>query len=125
MSHKKKQPSRGPKPASVAGGASLPRSPKSLSEREISSPPPSGARKASILWRIYRFSASLSLSVILISTLAGALGGATFYEMYYGTAAVQARVYQAWWFPYLLGEWAVNIFCAAAIRYPWKRHQTG
>ena len=38
---------------------------------------------------------------------------------------VQYFVYQTWWFNGLNILLGVNIFCAAAIRYPWQRHQTG
>ena len=38
---------------------------------------------------------------------------------------MQFGVYGTWWFALLNLLLAVNIFCAAAIRYPWKRHQTG
>jgi hypothetical protein len=50
---------------------------------------------------------------------------ATFVEATFSTGVVQFYVYRAWWFGALYGLLAVNIFCAAAIRFPWKRHQTG
>ncbi|HTN74803.1 MAG TPA: hypothetical protein VL096_06130, partial [Pirellulaceae bacterium] len=75
--------------------------------------------------RCYELAASLSLAVILIFSSAVSLGLATFIEAAYGTPVVQFYVYQTWWFELLLILLAVNIFCAAAIRYPWKRHQTG
>ena len=43
----------------------------------------------------YRFLASLKLAVISISTLALVLCYATFYESWYGIAAVQHDIYQA------------------------------
>ncbi len=75
--------------------------------------------------RVYEFCASLSLAVILIASSAFALGLATFVEAAYGASAVHFYVYQTWWFELILVLLAVNIFCAAAIRYPWKRYQTG
>ena len=75
--------------------------------------------------RAYEMCASLRLAVILIFTLAATLAFATFVEGAYGTAAVQFFVYQTWWFNALNALLAVNIFCAAAIRFPWQRHQTG
>jgi hypothetical protein len=74
---------------------------------------------------LYEFLASLKLAVVLILSLAVLLGTATFVEANYGTAAVGFLVYHTWFFATLLALLAVNIFCAAAIRFPWKRHQTG
>ncbi len=75
--------------------------------------------------RAYELSASLKLAVVLIFSMAFALGYATFVEAAYGTPVVQYFVYQTWWFNGLNILLAINIFCAAAIRYPWQRHQTG
>lgn len=74
---------------------------------------------------IYQFAASLSLAVVLISSMALALIFATFVEATFNTDVVQFYVYRSWWFGVIYGLLALNIFCAAAIRYPWKRHQTG
>ena len=74
---------------------------------------------------LFEFASSLKLAVTLIFSCALALGWATFVESAYGTPAVQFGVYGTWWFALLNLLLAVNIFCAAAIRYPWKRHQTG
>ncbi len=75
--------------------------------------------------RIYEFLASLKLAVVLILTLACVLGLATFVEANFGTAAVGFLLYHTWFFAALLTLLATNIFCAASIRFPWKRHQTG
>jgi hypothetical protein len=75
--------------------------------------------------RLFEFASSLELAVILIFSCAAALGWATFVESAYGTPAVQFGVYQTWWFALINLLLAINIFCAAAIRYPWKRYQTG
>ena len=77
------------------------------------------------LLSFYEFSASLKLAVVLIFTTAVVLGVATFVESTCGTEGVQWYIYQTPWFLALLSLLAWNIFCAAAIRYPWKRHQTG
>jgi len=74
---------------------------------------------------LFEFAASLKLAVVLIFSSAVVLGAATFVEKYYGTAGVQFGMYGAWWFTGLCSLLALNIFSAAAIRYPWKRHQTG
>jgi sugar lactone lactonase YvrE len=78
-----------------------------------------------LLLRTFEFAASLSLAVTLIFSFAFALGMATFVEAAWGTPVAQFYLYQAWWFEALLVLLGTNIFCAAAIRYPWKRHQTG
>jgi hypothetical protein len=74
---------------------------------------------------LYEFFASLKLAVVLILTIAILLGTATFVEANYGTAAVGFLIYHTWGFAAILALLALNIFCAAAIRFPWKRHQTG
>ncbi len=77
------------------------------------------------LLRLYAFSASLKLAVVLIFACALTLAWATFVESEYGTPAVQFGVYGSWWFELLNLLLAVNILAAALIRFPWKRHQTG
>ncbi len=74
---------------------------------------------------VYRFLASLKLAVISLGTLAGVLAYSTFFEKWYGTAAVQEWIYQSTGFSVLLAFLAANILCAALIRYPWKKRQTG
>jgi hypothetical protein len=74
---------------------------------------------------LYRFLASLALAVVLLLALAAVLAGATIVETYLGADAARWYVYDSAWFHGLLGLLAVNIFCAAAIRFPWQRHQTG
>jgi hypothetical protein len=77
------------------------------------------------IFSLYEFFASLKLAVVLILLVAMLLGLATFVEANYGTAAVGFLIYHTWFFAALLSLLALNIFCAAAIRFPWKRHQTG
>jgi len=74
---------------------------------------------------VYEFLASLQFAVVLIALLAAVLGLGTFVESGFGTEAVKFGVWDTWWFTLLNALLAVSIFCAAAIRYPWKRHQTG
>src|SRR4051794_23504981 len=73
----------------------------------------------------YRFLASLKLAVISLLSLAGVLAYGTFFESWYGTKAVQEWVYQSPWFLILLAFLGMNILCAALIRFPWKKRQTG
>ncbi|MFM8283817.1 MAG: hypothetical protein ACKOCW_09725 [Planctomycetaceae bacterium] len=75
--------------------------------------------------RLYEFLASLGFAVVLITLLAIVLGVGTFVESAYGTEAVKFGVWNTWWFTLLNALLAVSIFCAAAIRFPWKRYQTG
>ncbi len=74
---------------------------------------------------LYRFLASLKLAVISLSSLAASLAFATWLESRYGTSAAQELVYQSAWFALLLTFLATNILCAALIRFPWKKRQTG
>lgn len=76
-------------------------------------------------WRIYAALASLKLAVVLIALLAVVLGWATFVESRYGTPAVHFGIYGTWWFAALNLLLGLNVLCAALIRFPWKRHQTG
>lgn len=78
-----------------------------------------------VVFGAFEFCASLKLAVLLILGSAFVLGLATFIEGRYGLQAVQFGIYGTWWFAALSGLLALNIFCAAAIRYPWMRHQTG
>lgn len=74
---------------------------------------------------IYRFLASLKLAVISIATLAATLAYATVFESKYGGGAAQEWIYRSPGFAILLAFLGMNILCAALIRYPWKRRQTG
>src|SRR4051812_41803807 len=90
---------------------------------------PPGSAPLSVVFRlfdaVYRFFASLKLAVISLGTLAGVLAYATFFEKWYGTAAVQEWIYRSAGFSILLAFLAANVLCAALIRYPWKKRQTG
>ena len=74
---------------------------------------------------IYHFLASLKLAVVSISTLAATLAYATFFESWYGAGASQQYIYRSPGFAVLLAFLGMNILCAALIRYPWKKRQTG
>jgi len=83
------------------------------------------AGAAAAVESVYRFLASLKLAVLSLGTLAAVLSYATFFEKWYGTAAVQEWIYQSKGFAVLLAFLGANILCAALIRYPWKKRQTG
>jgi hypothetical protein len=74
---------------------------------------------------VYRFLASLKLAVISLATLAATLAYATFFESWYGAGAAQQWIYRSAGFAILLAFLGMNILCAALIRYPWKKRQTG
>src|SRR6516162_1428587 len=108
--------------------------------KQTSAPPPSSGsaskiqadRNSSLVDRltgavdaVYRFLASLKLAVISLSSLAASLAFATWLESRYGASAAQELVYQRAWFALLLAFLATNILCAALIRFPWKKRQTG
>jgi hypothetical protein len=80
---------------------------------------------SSVAKDFYRTFGSLKLAVVTLSTLTVVLIWATFYESKTSTPQVQMVVYQSWWFIGLLFLLAVNVFCAAMARYPWKGYQTG
>ncbi len=74
---------------------------------------------------LYELLASLRLAVAVIFASAVVLGWATFVESRYGTQAVRFGIYGTWWFAALMALLGVNVLCAALIRFPWKKHQTG
>ena len=100
-----------------------------------SSPPPARAAHTpspSLVDRIvngvdalYRFLASLKLAVISLGTLVATLSYATFFDSWYGSVAAREYIYRAPCFAILLAFLGMNILCAALIRFPWKKRQTG
>ncbi|WP_165245275.1 cytochrome c biogenesis protein ResB [Paludisphaera soli] len=85
----------------------------------------SGGRILGVIDEIYKFLASLKLAVLSLSSLAAALAFATWFESSYGTRAAQSLVYKSAGFAVLLAFLGINILCAATIRFPWKKRQTG
>ncbi len=102
-----------------------PSSPTPPSRPERKPTPSLVDRLAGGVERIYRFLASLKLAVFSIATLAGTLAYATFFEKWYGRAAVNEYIYRGPFFAILLAFLGTNILCAALIRFPWKKRQTG
>jgi hypothetical protein len=78
-----------------------------------------------LLLGTYEFLASLRLAVTLISVLSLVLAYGTYVEKVAGSNAAKFLIYGSPWFLVLNLLLATNIFCAAAIRFPWKRYQTG
>ena len=74
---------------------------------------------------LYRFLASVKLAVICLGGLAATLAVATKFNSDYGMNAANEYIYHTTWFSVLMAFLGINVFCAAAIRYPWKKRQTG
>ena len=74
---------------------------------------------------LFQYLSSLRLAVPLLLVLAAVLAGGTICESKFGMRGAHLLVYSTPWFFALLGLLGINIFCAAAIRFPWKAHQTG
>lgn len=78
---------------------------------------------------LFEFAASLELAVVLIAGAALVLAGATLVESVYGdtskSGAANWAIYHTGWFGVLNGLLALNVLCAALIRFPWKKSQTG
>lgn len=74
---------------------------------------------------VYRFLASLQLALLLLTVLIVACAVGTVYESRVNAEVARHWVYNAPWFNAWLVLLVANLFCAAAIRYPWKPHQTG
>jgi hypothetical protein len=89
-------------------------------------PSPSVAdRLIALVDAIYRFLASVKLAVMTLAALAATLAYATVFTSRYGQNAAWEYIYGSTGFAILLAFLGMNILCAALIRYPWKKRQTG
>lgn len=84
----------------------------------------SASRKSGLRF-VVQLLGSLKLAIPVLATVATVIAIATILEAERGRAYAQWYVYQSPWFVAVLALLGVNIFCAAAGRWPWKRHQTG
>lgn len=75
--------------------------------------------------RMSRWLGSLQVAVLLLGLFAIVLAIGTMMESWYSEKIAKELVYRAWWFNLLLLLLGVNIFFAAAKKWPWKKHQTG
>ena len=64
-------------------------------------------------------------AAFLIAVIATVIGTATYYERAFGRLAAAQVIYHAWWFQAIWALVALNIFGAAAVRFPWRRRQWG
>lgn len=90
----------------------------------VNGPRPKTAGRKLLAGVFHRLS-SLKLAVVLLAVLAGVIGAATVVETEHGRPYAQWYVYHSGWFIGLLALLGLNIFSAAASRWPWRRHQTG
>jgi hypothetical protein len=86
---------------------------------------PAGSLVIRVFDAIFRFLASVKLAVICLASLSAALAYGTWFNSSYGMSAASEWIYSAKWFALLLAFLGTNIFCAAAIRFPWTKRQTG
>jgi hypothetical protein len=78
-----------------------------------------------LLVRSSRWLGSLQIAVLLLASFALVLALGTIIESEYSARIAQEVVYRAWWFKLLLFLLGINIFFAAAKKWPWKKYQTG
>ncbi len=74
---------------------------------------------------ISRWLGSLQIAVVLLVFFAAALMAGVVVETWFNAKTAGELVYRSWWFALLLLLLGVNIFFAAAKKWPWKKHQTG
>ena len=79
----------------------------------------------SVFKTIFKFLASLQLAMILMAVIVIASIAGTLYESKFNADVAREYIYDAPWFNFWLGVLCINLFSVAAIRYPWKSHQTG
>ena len=98
--------------------------PKKADEAKAT-PKPGGSLVVRAFDAVFRFLSSVKLAVICLATLAGTLAYGTWFNSSYGQVAVNEYVYNTKGFALLLAFLGLNILCAALIRYPWTKRQTG
>ncbi|MGL4463533.1 MAG: hypothetical protein ACRC1K_15385, partial [Planctomycetia bacterium] len=77
------------------------------------------------LLRVFEFCSSIKLALCLMAWLIVECSVGTFVESQVSTAGAKYFVYDSPRFVLLLSLLGLNILCAALIRFPWKRYQTG
>lgn len=74
---------------------------------------------------IWRWLGSLQTAVVALLALAVVLAWGATAETHWGREFASRVVYSSLWFQGLVAFLGLNIFAAAASRYPWRRQQTG
>jgi len=82
-------------------------------------------QKNSAVWRVIHWLGSLQLALILLATIAIAIGAATFTEANFNTTIARAYIYRAPWFFVWLIVLCVNLFAVTLTRWPWQRKHIG
>ncbi|MBI4430647.1 MAG: cytochrome c biogenesis protein ResB [Candidatus Omnitrophica bacterium] len=82
-------------------------------------------RKENIFLKTCRYFGSTRLAVFLIAILAVILIFSTFYESFESTELAQRFIYTNGWFDLFLTLFALNVFCAVVLRYPFERRHAG
>ena len=103
----------------------LPPTPPSAAAPALTPAAPRSARKSSFAWRIFAWWSSASAAAVQIAALAVVVATGAVYESTYGPEAARVAVYQSSWFAVEFALLAVTIAGAAAVRWPWRRHQYG
>jgi hypothetical protein len=123
--HRNKQPVGGARPG-VAVAVAKPPAQMPDPERKPPAQPSPEVTWLEHAWRRgSRVLGSLQAAVILLTIFAAVLAIGTVVESKYNGRIAQEIVYRSWWFALLLFLLGVNIFFAAAKKWPWKKHQTG
>lgn len=78
-----------------------------------------------MLAKIYRFLASIQLTIVLLVVIALAMMTGTAYEATAGTLLAQLDIYHSIWFDFLLGLLAVNLIACTVQRFPYRIGQIG
>jgi len=78
-----------------------------------------------ILDHIWKFFASVRLTIVLLLAMAAAMAYGTWIENAHSNGAARMLVYQAWWFDSLIGLLALNLIGCTLRRAPFKPHQAG
>ncbi len=82
-------------------------------------------RRDSFAWRVFAWWSSAAAAALQIAALAIVVATGAVYESTYGPEAAAAAVYHSGWFAAQFALLAVTIAGAAAVRWPWRRHQYG
>ncbi|MDP6669582.1 MAG: cytochrome c biogenesis protein ResB [Candidatus Krumholzibacteria bacterium] len=74
---------------------------------------------------LFRFLASLKITLLLFLVFAVSIAAATFLEGSYGLEGARGMVYDALWFEILLAALTINLVALLLLRMPYRRRQTG
>lgn len=77
------------------------------------------------LEQVWRFFASVKLTIVLLSALAAGMAYGTYVETALSNGAARILVYRAWWFDSLIALLALNLVGCTLRRAPYRPHQAG